>query len=456
MSSDSIQVLQDNCPHRTYLITYSQLDHKKFPTRWSFGAAVVQAFGATNVDYFVASKEPHELSGYHYHVAVRLNKAMRWNTAKKYLKDIYCITVNFSVSSDMYIGAYRYATKSDKEAFVGNVLTRHPNLEMISSTYSRAIMANNTYCQNRQQAASQAGPSCNKKAKPERLKKGDVAMFIVENKINTELDLMSSATERRNLGDRVLYDYLISLRRVSRQELVQDAWRFENAKQIIVDENINRIEKLQEHAEKPCLCGGRWLDCAKDLLVKNNIGYDDFSQALYNSLEKGRGKHLNVLLYGPGDCGKTFLLAPVFDLLPNVFSNPASSTFGWMGVEKSNLIFLNDLRWAPRGPQTGGNIDWSDFLNLLEGLKVTLPAPMNTHSSHLEVAKRMPIFATSVAEVRYWVRDINEPQTERHHLENRMMKPRWNPFKFSYQIAEEDKIQVPKCTTCFAKFVLKK
>ena len=33
-------------------------------------------------------------------------------------------------------------------------------------------------------------------------------------------------------------------------------------------------------------------------------------------------------------------------------------------------------------PQTGDNIDWSDFLNLLEGLKVTLPVPMNTHSSH--------------------------------------------------------------------------
>ena len=71
----------------------------------------------------------------------------------------------------MYVGAYRYATKSDKKAFVGNVLTRHPNLEMISSTYSRAIMANNTYCPNRQQAASQAEPTCNKKAKPERLKK---------------------------------------------------------------------------------------------------------------------------------------------------------------------------------------------------------------------------------------------------------------------------------------------
>ena len=37
--------------------------------------------------------------------------------------------------------------------------------------------------------------------------------------------------------------------------------------------------------------------------------------------------------------------------------NPASSTFGRMDVEKSHLIFLNDLRWAPRVTQRD-NIDW--------------------------------------------------------------------------------------------------
>ena len=115
----------------------SQLDHRKFPTGWSFSSAVVEAFGATSVDYFVASKEPHESSGYHYHVALRLNKSMRWHEAKKYLKEKHNITVNFSVSSDMYAGAYRYATKYDKEkAFMGNVIKSHPNLEMISSTQS--------------------------------------------------------------------------------------------------------------------------------------------------------------------------------------------------------------------------------------------------------------------------------------------------------------------------------
>ena len=107
------------------------------------------------------------------------------------------------------------------------------------------------------------------------------------------------------------------------------------------------------------------------------------------------------MLHGPADCGKTFLLKPVCSLFPNVFMNPASSSFGWMGVEKSNLIFLNDLRWALRGIQDG-NIDWQVFLNLLEGHTVSLPAPMNTNFFHIKVTKLMPIFAKSIDEVRYW------------------------------------------------------
>ena len=86
---DEVTELTANSPHRTYLLTYSQLDHRKFPTRWSFGGAVVEAFGANHVDYFVCAKEPHATEGYHYHLAIRLNKPMRWSRAKEVLKEKY-------------------------------------------------------------------------------------------------------------------------------------------------------------------------------------------------------------------------------------------------------------------------------------------------------------------------------------------------------------------------------
>ena len=159
---------------------------------------------------------------------------------------------------------------------------------------------------------------------------------------------------------------------------------------------------------------------AQEILAKNGIDYKTFAKTLKISLEKGRKKHLHIMLHDPADCGKIFLHKPVCSLFPNVFMNPASSRFGWMGVEKSNLIFLNDLRWAPRDSQ-GGNIDWQFFQNLLEGQTVLLPTPMYTNSSHIRVTKLMPIFATSIDEIRYWGKTFSEAQMPRHIGENAMM-----------------------------------
>ena len=457
-TATTVKELVTNCPLRSYLVTYSKLDYKKFPTRWSFGGAVVEAFGANNVDYFVASKEPHLITGeYHYHVAIRLCKTMRWKSAKDYLKNKYDVVVNFSTSSDMYIGAYRYVTKMDKCPIIKNVLRKHPNLDLISHTYNQAVMANNTFCNNKRKAmlasAGQGSSTSRNENKPKRLKKGDVAMFVVKNAIHDEISLIKVATERRDLGDRVLYDYLIALRRGQREELVTEAWRFENAEKLIAMENVDILQTLNQHAEEGCRCNGLWLTCAKDVLERNGISYSSFATAVLTSFEKGRQKHVNIMLVGPANCGKTFLFKPVLKLLPNVFMNPASSTFGWMGVEKANLILLNDLRWKPRGIQ-GGNIDWCDFLNLLEGMEVSLPAPMNTHCAHLKVIKQMPILATSIAPVTYWITDVSEPQTSRHHEENFMMSERWNTFKFTYQFTRAENLSIPDCTVCFAKFVL--
>ena len=65
MSQEEIQevaYLENNPPHQTYLVICSLLDCRKFPTRWSFGGAVVAVFGASNVDYFVIAKENYKTS----------------------------------------------------------------------------------------------------------------------------------------------------------------------------------------------------------------------------------------------------------------------------------------------------------------------------------------------------------------------------------------------------------
>ena len=135
------------------------------------------------------------------------------------------------------------------------------------------------------------------------------------------------------------------------------------------------------------------LDC-------NGIPIDEFSESMWEDLMKnGRGKYRNIMLVGPTNCGKTFFVDPIIMLLDNVFANAPSSLFSWLGVENPDAVFLNDFRWAP--PKHGGCIELDDFLQLLEGRNVTLPAPMNSYTKHTRVTTDIPIIATSSMVIRY-------------------------------------------------------
>ena len=152
MDNNTLTYSTENKGSRYYLVTYSKLDHKIFPTQVLFGMAVVGAFEGNAVDYFVVGKEEHEEPGsYHYYGTILLNRPTRWEFSKTFLNKNFKIILHFGVSGDMYGGAYRYATKSDKHPFIGQVLMKHPNLEKLSETYNRTIMANSAFRENCQQ-----------------------------------------------------------------------------------------------------------------------------------------------------------------------------------------------------------------------------------------------------------------------------------------------------------------
>ena len=149
----------------------------------------------------------------------------------------------------MYAGAYRYATKNDKEmCVVGSVLQKHPNLELVSETYKRALAANSTYSGNRaaeRTAAAARDGECVAAKKPKPMQKGDMGLFIVENGIQDELQLMSVAVERQRLGDRAMYDYLFRMKRQARVDMVRDAWAFERVPEKLKTKNPDRIKTME-------------------------------------------------------------------------------------------------------------------------------------------------------------------------------------------------------------------
>ena len=177
------------------------------------------------------------------------------------------------------------------------------------------------------------------------------------------------------------------------------------------------------------------------VLKSNKIHSFVFADAVRNLLENGRGKNRNILIIGPANCGKTFLLNPL-NMIYRTFVNPAGSKFAFVGAQDKELIFLNDLRWNP------DMIPWQDFLNLLEGQKVHLAAPKTHYAEDIFICSDIPIFATSISSIKFLGRSSNVEG------ENAMMDARWRIVELFHQIPVEEQKSQASCPRCFAELIM--
>ena len=145
------------------------------------------------------------------------------------------------------------------------------------------------------------------------------------------------------------------------------------------------------------------------------------------------------MIIGPANCGKTFILRPLTEIF-KCFVSPASGTFAWVGAEKAEVIFLNDLRWNER------LMPWSDLLNLLEGLPVHLQAPKTHYAEDVLWSKKTPIFGTSSNRIRKYDGGVL------NDIETGMMDKRWKYFEFS-QVVQSPR-EIKPCPQCFTNFFL--
>ena len=147
------------------------------------------------------------------------------------------------------------------------------------------------------------------------------------------------------------------------------------------------------------------------------------------------------MLTGPANCGKTFLLNPL-NVVYRTFTNPANTSFAWVGAETAEVVFLNDFRWSQQ------IIAWHDLLLMLEGQLVHLPAPKSHYAQDLVFNRDTPIFCTTKHQI-VLVRSghIDEKETE-------MMSVRWKIFALRYQIPQEDQKEILPCPTCFCRLIL--
>ena len=215
------------------------------------------------------------------------------------------------------------------------------------------------------------------------------------------------------------------------------------AKEKLLRAQKSRVDILQDAAKADCVegCHGQWKEAAEDVLVQNGLEKGAFCTAIFDLLQKGRGKYRNMMITGPANCGKTFILQPLSTIY-ECFCNPASCNFAWVGVQMAEIIFLNDFRWS----QT--LIPWHDLLLLLEGQQVNFAAPKSHFAKDITLKKDTPIFCTTKVPLVFVKGGMVD------YLETEMMTVRWKIFHFHAQIPPEKQVQYRPCGKCFCRFIL--
>ncbi len=432
-------VLNARRARAVYLITYSQADLEKFPTRESFATAVVNLFngGRARVINWVCCRESHRDGGMHYHIAVKLSEPKRWLAIRNELQLEYGIAVNFSSVHELYYQAWRYVTKDDNVYIESE---GHPDLQ--SCEPPRTTRA--TRARQARVNQSEAPAEGNRRGKrKQRLTNIMVADILVKKNIKSRTELLAVAHTQAKEGSTSLKEFVLNhgVKRV--EELITTTWEMHDAKDELTRSQKSRLEILESFLDKECVpgCNMAWRNAASELLNTNEIPKDEFCGAVKVLLEKGRGKYRNLMIVGPANCGKTFLLLPLCKIY-RCFINPASTTFAWVGAEIAEIILLNDFRWSSQ------IIPWHDLLQMLEGQPVHLSAPKTHFSKDLVLDKDTPIFCTSSRTIQY----ISQGGVEERETE--MMNVRWKVFAFWHQIPPHRQQELTPCPTCFAYLIM--
>lgn len=436
---------------KVYLITYSQADLTRFPTRNTFAKAVLHSFSNTpgNVIQWSCCREEHKSSGHHYHMAIKLDKNQRWLASKRFLEYNNGISVHFSSIHRDYYSAWQYVSKCDEEVLESD---GHPDLW--NSTFpktTRASAANKPRVKrplaeqegSEEEAEEIEGAERKTKGKRKRMSAFDLSEIIVSKGIKSRMELLALASEQKEEGKTDIAEFIVNRGAKVVAEVIDTAWEMHTAKERLSRSKKTRLELLRDCNKGQCVdgCDGQWLVCAEEVLKNNGVIASSFGESVFDLLVKGRGKYRNIMIVGPANCGKTFLLNPINKIF-KTFSNPACTSFAWVGAEEAECLFLNDFRWSP------AIIQWHDFLLLLEGQLVHLPAPKSHYAKDIVFDKDTPIFATGKHPIMYVKGGaVDERETE-------MMAVRWKVFHFNSQISQEKQKEIPPCCKCFARLIL--
>ena len=156
-------------------------------------------------------------------------------------------------------------------------------------------------------------------------------------------ELLASANTQKVNEKADLASFILDKGLKKVNELMETTWAMHKANDVILRSKKSRIPIAIEYLQKPCVDNyeGKWLKKAIKTLENNGVDVGSFKQAIKDLLVNGRSEHRNIIITGPANCGKTFILQ-LLSVIFKCFQNPGASAFARVGADEAEIIILRN------------------------------------------------------------------------------------------------------------------
>jgi len=400
------------------------------------------------VEKLVVFMEKHATGEPHFHIAVKLVRALKFVPTKRTLRERHRLPSHWSVSHTNFWSAVRYGcVPSPRKPEVDENPYQWTSDGQVLDLFeeSQEPFLATAWKRRREQKELQAASDQKKRKVP--FSKLDLTAVILHADLRSPAAVLAYAQDR---GTPQMQQYVHKQQR-DLPKLIEDAEEWGRARETAAQERETDWALVCRTATSACphgdecryaIVAARFFEANRSLLSK-----DALAAALRNIVVNGPSKTTRVpVLVGPTNTGKTTLLLP-FDKLfqfRHVFHKPAlGSKFALRNITKSKrFIFWDDYRPVEYAM---GTVPVATFLSLFEGKPFEVQMSQSFNDGNVDFEWRRGAVLTAKKQGLWDLRgDISEEDV-------RHMQSRVDVYECSAKVSQLQ--HTDACEVCMCKWI---
>ena len=398
----------------------------------------------------LVGREPHETrpGEYHFHVAVKVSGAARWQPYKQALLQRSGLASHWSTTHTMLWSTFRYiiVPSAKRPTVDANPLQwTHDGARMDLYEESQEPYTADACKRRREQTEMEVEAGCG--GKKQRFTKLDFTSVVLSRNLDTKAKVLAYVQTKGSKGMQVF----VNNNQHRLKEMIRHTREWGSAHTAAAAEAESDIALIQRLADGTCQCGVSgcvWWAAADAFLKRNRATIDRqyLASAMRRVIEHGPSKTTRVpLLAGPRNAGKSTMTDPILEVFGEdyVLTKPKLGA----GCPLSNLtrgprfIYFDDYRPVEFAalPRDNPTVSVTTFLALFQGQPFDVQVSQSFNDGHPKL--RWTRGAAMTAKLDgFWSRMGNVADEDIRHMQARVLQ-----FDALVTMREEDFVTVPRC-----------